>query len=46
MGVRSFLNRADKAVQDAKTSVTAGVYVSVVAVIVAVVALVIAVVRR
>jgi hypothetical protein len=38
--------RARKAVEDAKASVQAGVYVSVVAVILALVALVVAVVRR
>ena len=39
-------SRARKAIDDAKTSVQAGVYVSVVAVILAVVALVVAIVRR
>lgn len=46
MGVRTFLKRADQAVQDTKTSVSTGVVLSVVAMVVAVVALVIAVVRR
>jgi hypothetical protein len=46
VGVRQFLKRADEAVQDTKTSVTAGVVVAVVAFVVAVVALVVAVVRR
>jgi hypothetical protein len=46
VGVRQFLSKADKAVQDTKSSVTAGVAVSVVALVVALVALVVAVVRR
>lgn len=46
MGVRTFLSRADRAVQDTKESVTAGVAVAVVAFVVAVIALVIAIVRR
>lgn len=46
MGVRQFLRRADEAVQDTKSSVTAGVAVAMVALVVAVVALVVAVVRR
>lgn len=46
MGVRTFIKRADEAVQDTKTSVTTGVALAVVALVVAVVALVVAVVRR
>ena len=46
MGVRQFLSRADEAVQDTRQSVTAGVFLAVVALVVAVVALVVAVVRR
>lgn len=46
MGVRTFLKRADQAVQDQKQSVTAGVAVAVVAFVVALVALVVAIVRR
>lgn len=46
MGLRTFLSRADEAVQDTKASVTAGVVMSVAALIVAVVALVVAIVRR
>lgn len=46
MGVRQFLTRADRAVQDTKQSVTTGVVLSVVAIVMAAVALVIAIVRR
>jgi hypothetical protein len=46
VGVRSFLRRADQAVQDTKTSVSTGVVLSVAAIVIAVVALVVAVVRR
>lgn len=46
MGVRQFLSRADRAVQDTKQSVTAGVAVAVVAFVVAVAALIVAIVRR
>lgn len=46
VGVRQFLSRADRAVQDTKTSVTTGVVLSVIALAVAVIAVVIAVVRR
>jgi hypothetical protein len=46
VGVRTFLRRADEAVQDQKQAVTGGVIVAVVALVVAVVALVVAVVRR
>ena len=46
MGVRQFLARADRAVEDTRQSITAGVAVSVVALVVALVALVVAVVRR
>ena len=45
VGVRQFLTRADKAVADAKQSVTTGVVLAVVAFIVAAVALVVAIVR-
>ena len=46
MGVRTFLKRADEAVQDTKSSVTAAVGVAIVALVVAVVGIIIAVVRR
>ena len=46
MGVRQFLTKADKAVQDTKQSVTTGVAVAVLAFVVAAVALVVAIVRR
>jgi ABC-type lipoprotein release transport system permease subunit len=45
MGVRQFLNRADKAVQDTSTAVTVGVALGAAALIVAAVALVVAVRR-
>lgn len=45
MGVRTFLARADTAVQDTKTSVTTVAVVAVVAVVVAVIALIVAVVK-
>lgn len=46
MGLRTFLKRADTAVQDTKQAVSTGVVVAVLALITAVVAVIIAVVRR
>jgi hypothetical protein len=46
MTVRTFLGRADKAVQDTKTSVTAGVWLAVAAFVTAAVALLVAIVHR
>lgn len=46
MGLRTFIGRADQAVQDTKDAVSGGVFVAVAALVVAVVALVVAIVRR
>lgn len=46
MGLRTFLKRADTAVQDTKEAVSTSAVIAVVALITAVVAIVIAVVRR
>jgi hypothetical protein len=45
MSLRTFLHRADKAVEDTKQSVTATAVIAVAAVVVALVALVIAVIK-
>jgi hypothetical protein len=45
MGVRSFLTRADQAVEDTKQAVSTGVVLSVAALVLAAVALVVAVRR-
>ncbi len=46
MGVRQFLARADRAVQDTKQTVSTGVVLSIAALVTAVLALVVALVRR
>ena len=46
MGVKDFLNRADKAVQDTKTTVSAAGILAACALVVAAVALVVAVRRQ
>jgi len=46
VSIKTFLRRADNAVQDTKASVTTGVLLSVLALVTAAVAMLIAVVRR